>query len=46
MYGFNILNQINLDYFLKFVVHEIIFEIVKSIMMVLTEIKKTNADEL
>jgi hypothetical protein len=46
MYGFKILNRINLDYFLNFVVHELNSEIVKSIMMVLTEIKKTDTDEL
>jgi hypothetical protein len=39
MYGFKILNQINLDYFLKFIVHELNSEIVKSVMMVLTERK-------
>jgi hypothetical protein len=40
MYGFKILNWINLDYFLKFIVHELNSKIIKSVMMMLTEIKK------
>jgi hypothetical protein len=37
MYCSKILNQIKLDCFLKFVVHELNYEIIKSKMMVLTE---------
>jgi hypothetical protein len=36
MYHFKILNQIKLDYFLKFVVHELNSKIVKSKIMILT----------
>jgi hypothetical protein len=47
MYRSKILNQIKLDYFLKFVFHELNSEMVKSRMVVLTEREKTdvtNAD--
>jgi hypothetical protein len=37
MYRFKILNRIKLDYFLKFVVHELNSEMVKSEMVVLIE---------
>jgi hypothetical protein len=37
MYYFKILNQIKLDYFLKFVVHELNSKMVKSRMVMLTE---------
>jgi hypothetical protein len=36
MYHFKILNQIKLDYFLKFVVHELNSKIVKSKIIILT----------
>jgi hypothetical protein len=42
MYHSKILNRIKLDYFLKFVVHELNSEIVKSGMVVLTEREKTD----
>jgi hypothetical protein len=38
MYHSKILNRIKLDYFLKFVVHELNSEMVKSKMLLLTEI--------
>jgi hypothetical protein len=37
MDGSKILNQIKLDYFLKFIVHKLNFEIVRSKMMLLTK---------
>jgi hypothetical protein len=47
MYCSKILNRIKLDYFLKFVVHELNYKMVKSEMVVvLTEREKTDADEL
>jgi hypothetical protein len=46
MYGSKILNQIKLDCFLKFVVHELNYEMVKSGMVVLTGREKANADGL
>jgi hypothetical protein len=42
MYRSKILNRIKLDCFLKFVVHKLNSEMVKSEMMVLTEREKTN----
>jgi hypothetical protein len=47
MYRYKILNQIKLDYFLKYIVHELNSEMVKSKMMVLAERENTditNAD--
>jgi hypothetical protein len=44
MYCSKILNQIKLDYFLKFVVREMNSEIVKSEMVVLTVGEKADAD--
>jgi hypothetical protein len=49
MYHSKILNQIKLDYFLKFVVHELNSKMVKSGMVVLTGREKadvTDADVL
>jgi hypothetical protein len=47
MYCSKILNRIKLDYFLKFVVHELNYKMVKSEMVVvLTEREKADADEL
>jgi uncharacterized protein (DUF302 family) len=46
MYRSKILNQIKLDYFFKFVVHELNSEMVKSGMVVLTEREKADADRL
>jgi hypothetical protein len=46
MYRSKILNQIKLYYFLKFIVHELNSEMIKSAMMVLTEREKTDADML
>jgi hypothetical protein len=46
MYCSKILNWIKLDYFLKFIVHELYSKMVKSEMLVLTEREKTDADEL
>jgi hypothetical protein len=46
MYHSKILNQIKLDYFLKFVLYELNSEIVKFRMVVLTGREKTNVDEL
>jgi hypothetical protein len=40
MYCFKILNLIKLDYFLKFIVHELNYEMVKSEMMMLTDKEK------
>jgi hypothetical protein len=37
MYCSKILNRIKLDCFLKFIVHELNYEMIKSKMMVLTE---------
>jgi hypothetical protein len=42
MYHYKILNRIKLDCFLKFVVHELNSEMVKSGMMLLTGREKTN----
>jgi hypothetical protein len=47
MYRYKILNQIKLDYFLKYIVHELNYEMVKSKMMVLAGRENTditNAD--
>jgi hypothetical protein len=44
MYRFKILNRIKLDYFLKFIVHELNYEMVKSRMVVLTGREKVNVD--
>ena len=44
MYRSKILNQIKLDYFFKFVVHELNSEIVKSEIVVLTEREKDDID--
>jgi acetolactate synthase small subunit len=44
MYHFKILNQMKLDYFLKFVVHELNSEMVKSGMVALTRWEKADAD--
>jgi hypothetical protein len=46
MYRSKILNQIKLDCFLKFIVHELNFEMVKSGMVVLTGSEKVDADGL
>jgi hypothetical protein len=46
MYHSKILNRIKLYCFLKFVVHELNSEMVKSGMVVLTEREKTDADGL
>jgi hypothetical protein len=40
MYCSKILNLIKLDYFLKFIVHELNYEMVKSEMMMLTDKEK------
>jgi hypothetical protein len=40
MYYSKILNLIKLDYFLKFIVHELNYEMVKSEMMMLTDKEK------
>jgi hypothetical protein len=45
MYHFKIWNWIKLVCFLKFVVHEINFEIVKSEMMMLTVKEKTDVHD-
>jgi hypothetical protein len=45
MYYFRICNRIKLVYFLKFVVHEINSEMVKSKMVVLTEREKTDVSD-
>jgi hypothetical protein len=45
MYRSKILNRIMLDCFLKFVVHELNSEIVKSGMVVLTGREKTNVTD-
>jgi hypothetical protein len=42
MYRFKILNQIKLDCFLKFVVHELNSKMIKSGMMLLTRREKTD----
>jgi hypothetical protein len=42
MYRSKILNRIKLYYFLNFVVHELIFEMVKSEMVLLTGREKTD----
>jgi hypothetical protein len=44
MYRFKILNRIKLDCFLKFIVHELNYEMVKSRMVVLTGREKVNVD--
>jgi hypothetical protein len=46
MYRYKILNRIKLDCFLKFVVHELNYEMVKSGMMMLTEREKVDANVL
>jgi hypothetical protein len=46
MYRSKILNRIKLDYFLKFIVHELNSKMVKSRMVVLTRREKTDADRL
>jgi hypothetical protein len=46
MYHSKILNRIKLYCFLKFVVHKLNSEMVKSGMVVLTEREKTDADGL
>jgi hypothetical protein len=40
MYCFKILNLIKLDYFLKFIVHELNYEMINSEMMMLTDKEK------
>jgi hypothetical protein len=45
MYRYKILNRIKLNYFLKFIIHELNSKIVKSKKMVLTEREKSNAHE-
>jgi hypothetical protein len=45
MYHSKILNRIKLDCFLKFVVHELNSEMVKSGIMMLTERKKTDVTD-
>jgi hypothetical protein len=44
MYGSKILNRIKLDYFLKFIVHELNSEMVKSEMTLLTGREKSDGD--
>jgi hypothetical protein len=44
MYRFKILNRIKLDCFLKFIVHELNYEMVKSRMVVLTGREKVTVD--
>jgi hypothetical protein len=46
MYRSKILNRIKLDYFLKFVVHELNFKMVKSGIVMLTVREKVDADGL
>jgi hypothetical protein len=46
MYHSKILNRIKLDCFLKFVVHEMNSEMVKSEMMMLTRRENANVDGL
>jgi hypothetical protein len=46
MYRSKILNRIKLDYFLKFVVHELNSKMVKSEIVMLTVREKVNADGL
>jgi hypothetical protein len=46
MYRSKILNQINLDYLLKFVVHKLNSEMVKSEIMMLTERKKSDITDV
>jgi hypothetical protein len=46
MYHSKILNRIKLDYFFKFVVHELNSEMVKSEMLVLNRREKANTDRL
>jgi hypothetical protein len=46
MYRSKILNRIKLDYFLKFIVHELNSKMVKSRMVVLTRREKADADRL
>jgi hypothetical protein len=45
MYRSKILNQIKLDYFLKFVVHELNSKMVNSVMVVLTEREKADVTD-
>jgi hypothetical protein len=46
MYRFKILNQIKLDFFLKFIAHKLNSEVVKSEMMLLTIREKTNGNTI
>jgi hypothetical protein len=46
MYRSKILNQIKLDYFLKFIIHKLNSKMVKYEMMVLTRREKADADRL
>jgi hypothetical protein len=46
MYRSKILNQIKLYYFLKFIVYELNFKIVKSEMMVLIDREKADVNRL
>jgi hypothetical protein len=46
MYRSKILNRIKLDYFLKFVVHELNSKMVKSEIVMLTVREKVDADGL
>jgi hypothetical protein len=46
MYRSKILNRTKLDCFLKFIIHELNFEMIKSGMMVLTEREKADANRL
>jgi hypothetical protein len=45
MYGFKICNRIKLVCFIKFVVHKINYEMVKSRMVVLTEREKSDVTD-
>jgi hypothetical protein len=46
MYGSKLLDRIKLDYFLKFIIHELNYEMFKSEMVMLTGREKTDADRL
>jgi hypothetical protein len=46
MYRSKILNQIKLDFFLKFIIHALNSEMVKYEMVVLTRGEKTDTDRL
>jgi hypothetical protein len=46
MYRSKILNQIKLDFFLKFVVHELNFKMVRYEIMVLTVRERADANSL